>query len=112
MKTNIASSVKPGKNGYKILFATNTVVMNYKFAAAAAEYGTTEYRLMKKIRRDFPGMTEVVVSGRVQTSAKTNHRLTYENMETHISAYENADELLDKSARRKRRNKNPSFRQN
>ena len=33
---------KPGKNGYKIVFATNTVVMNYKFAAAAAQYGTPE----------------------------------------------------------------------
>ena len=30
------NEVKPGKNGYKIVFATNTVIMNYKFAAAAA----------------------------------------------------------------------------
>ena len=95
MKTNIASSIKPGKNGYKILFATNTVVMNYKFAAAAAQYGTKENRIIRNIRHDFPGMAEVVMSGRVQTSAKANHRLTYENMETHIGAYENADELLE-----------------
>ena len=86
--------VKPGRNGYKILFDTNTVIMNYKFAAAAAEYGTPEYNLMKSIRADFPGMAEVVVSGRVQTTAKANHRLTYENMEKHIRVYENADELL------------------
>lgn len=86
---------KPGKNGYKIVFATNTIVMNYKFAAAAAQYGTPEYRLMKKIRRDFPGMTEQVVSGREKKSTAPNTRLTYENMETHISAYENADELLE-----------------
>lgn len=32
------NEVKPGKNGYKIVFATNTVIMNYKFAAAAAQY--------------------------------------------------------------------------
>ena len=56
MKTNTTSSVKPGKNGYKILFATNTVIMNYKFAAAAAEYGTKEYNILKGIRADFPGM--------------------------------------------------------
>lgn len=86
---------KPGKNGYKIVFATNTIVMNYKFAAAAAKYDTAEYRLMKKIRRDFPGMTEQVVSGREKKSTAPNTRLTYENMETHISAYENADELLE-----------------
>ena len=87
--------IKPGREGYKILFDTNTVIMNYKFAAAAAKYGTKENRIIRNIRHDFPGMTEVVVAGRVQTTAKANHRLTYENMETHIRAYDNADELLD-----------------
>ena len=68
--------VKPGREGYKILFDTNTVIMNYKFAAAAAKYGTKENTLLKDIRSDFPGMKEVVVSGRVQTTAKANHHLT------------------------------------
>lgn len=86
---------KPGKNGYKIVFATNTVVMNYKFAAAAAQYGTKENRIIRNIRHDFPGMAEVVVSGRERKSAAANTRLTYQNMETHISAYENAAELLE-----------------
>ena len=95
MATSTTHNIKPGRNGYKILFDTNTVIMNYKFAAAAAEYGTPEYNLMKSIRADFPGMAEVVVSGRVQTTAKANHRLTYENMEKHIRVYENAEELLE-----------------
>ena len=85
----------PGREGYKILFNENTVIMNYKFAAAAAKYGTPENKLMKDIRNDFPGMAEVVISGREQTSAKKNTRLTYENMETHIKVYENADELME-----------------
>lgn len=87
--------VKPGREGYKILFDTNTVIMNYKFAAAAAKYGTKENRIIRNIRHDFPGMTEIVMAGRVQTSAKANHRLTYENMEKHIRVYDNADELLE-----------------
>lgn len=87
--------VTPGREGYKILFNQNTVIMNYKFAAAAAKYGTPENTLLKNIRNDFPGMAEVVVSGREQTSAKKNTRLTYENMETHIKVYENADELME-----------------
>ena len=86
---------KPGKNGYKIIFNTNTVVMNYKFAAAAAEYGTPEYNIMKGIRADFPGMAEVVVSGRDKKTPPPNTRLTYENMEIHINAYENANDLLE-----------------
>jgi len=87
--------VTPGREGYKILFNENTVIMNYKFAAAAAKYGTPENKLMKDIRNDFPGMAEVVISGREQTSAKKNTRLTYENMETHIKVYENADEMME-----------------
>ena len=86
--------VTPGREGYKILFNDNTVIINHKFAAAASKYGTKENRIIRNIRHDFPGMTEVVVSGRVQTTAKANHRLTYENMEKHIRVYENAEELL------------------
>lgn len=41
------SMVKPGREGYKILFDTNTVILNYKFAAAAAKYGTKENTLLK-----------------------------------------------------------------
>ena len=87
--------VTPCREGYKILFNENTVIMNHKFAAAAAKYGTTENKLMKSIREDFPGMAEVIVSGREQTTAKTNSRLTYENMEKHIQAYDNSEELLE-----------------
>ena len=93
MATN--KRVTPGREGYKILFNENTVIMNHKFAAAAAKYGTKENKLMKSIRKDFPGMAEVIVSGRECDKAKTNSRLTYENMEKHIRAYATAAELLD-----------------
>lgn len=68
--------------------------MNYKFAAAAAKYGTPENVLLKNIRNDFPGMTEVVISGREQTTPRPNHRLTYENMEKYIKASSGFEELL------------------
>ena len=91
----MANRVTPGREGYKILFGENTVIMNHKFAAAAAKYGTKENRIIRNIRHDFPGMTEVIVSGRECDKAKPNTRLTYENMEKHIRAYDNADELLE-----------------
>ena len=91
----MANRVTPGREGYKILFAENTVIMNHKFAAAAAKYGTKQNRIIRNIRHDFPGMTEVIVSGRECDKTKPNTRLTYENMEKHISVYENAEELLD-----------------
>ena len=94
MATN-KNAVKPGKNGYKIIFNENMVVMNYKFAELAGQYGTKEYKIMKGIRRDFPGMAEIVVSGREKKTPHPNTRLTYENMEIHINAYENANDLLE-----------------
>jgi len=87
--------VTPGREGYKILFNENTVIMNYKFAAAAAKYGTKENKLIKDIRKDFPGMAEVIVSGRECSKAKSNSRMTYANMEKHIRAYDNSAELLE-----------------
>ena len=87
--------VTPGREGYKILFNENTVIMNHKFAAAAAKYGTKENKLIKSIRKDFPGMSEIIVSGREQKKPNTNTRLTYKNMESYIQTYENSDELLD-----------------
>ena len=89
--------VTPGREGYKILFNENTVIMNHKFAAAAAKYGTKENKLMKNIRKDFPGMAEVIVSGRECDKAKPNSRLTYDNMKKHIAAYDRGiEELLER----------------
>ena len=81
--------------GYKINFATNTLVMNYKFYAASQEYGTDENNLVKAILADFPTLTVVVKAGRDVKTTNKNKRLTYENMEKHINAYENSAELLD-----------------
>ena len=81
--------------GYKINFATNTLVMNYKFHAASQEYGTDENKLVKAILADFPTLTVIIKAGRDVKTTNKNKRLTYENMEKHISAYENSAELLD-----------------
>ena len=91
----MTNRVTPGREGYKNLFAENTVIINHKLAAAAAKYGTKENKIIRNIRHDFPGLTEVIVSGRECDKTKTNTRLTYENMETHIKVYENADELME-----------------
>lgn len=38
--------------GCKIDFTTHTAVINYKFAEAAEEYGSSEYRLLQSINSD------------------------------------------------------------
>jgi len=81
--------------GCKIDFTTNTLVMNYKFHSASQEYGTPENKLVKEILSDFPTLVVVVKAGREVKTANKNKRLTYANMEKHIKAYDNADELLE-----------------
>ena len=81
--------------GYKIDFAENTLTMNYTFAAAASIHNTEEYNLLKTIQQDFPGIQIITKSGRTQKKSHQFKRLTYENMEKHISVYENAKELLE-----------------
>lgn len=83
-------------NGYKIDFTAMTIQMNYKFAAAASQYGSSEYKLIKSIKADFPQMREVVRAGRVITTPRPTKRLTYENMKRYISAYDNSDELMER----------------
>lgn len=80
--------------GYKIDFASNTITLNYKFAAAAAQFNSPEYQLLRDIKKDFPEMTEIIQPGRRITTPRPTKRLTYENMRKHIEVYENSEELL------------------
>ena len=80
--------------GYKIDFAANTLTMNYKFAAAAKQYGSAEYNLIKQIQADFPTINIITKAGRNITTPRPTKRMKYVNMEKYIRAYENADELL------------------
>lgn len=82
-------------NGYKIDFTNNTIIVNYKFADAYAQFDTEEYKLIKKIKMDFPQMEIVIKSGRVQKKTKPTKGLTYEHMEAHMDAYDNAEELKE-----------------
>jgi len=79
--------------GYKFDFTTNTLTLNYKFNKAANVYGSQEYRLLQEFIADFPNIKIIVEAGRKRSTNK-NTRMKYENIEKHISAYKNKDELL------------------
>lgn len=80
--------------GYKIDFATNTLYMNYKFASAAAQFGTDEYKLIQDIRKDFPNIRVVTRAGRNAKTCNANKRLTYANMVNYIRVQDNVAELM------------------
>ena len=81
--------------GYTINYSTNTIIMNYKFAKSAQDYGSAEYKLLMKIKADFPEMSVSVIAGRKIDTTNIKKRLTYKNIAECISAYANADELLE-----------------
>ena len=81
--------------GYRIDFEHGTLVMNFKFAEAVkTDFGSPEYKRYKAILADFPHLKPVAEAGRKITTTRPNKRLTYKNMEKHISGYPNAKELL------------------
>jgi len=81
--------------GYKIDFATQTLTMNYKFAAASKQFDTDEYKIIKDIKADFPNLKIVTKAGRKVTTPRKTKRLTYINMEKYIRTFENSEELLE-----------------
>ena len=62
--------------GYKIDFASQTLTMNYKFAAASKQFGTDEYKIIKEIKADFPNLKIVTEAGRKITTPRKTKRLT------------------------------------
>ncbi len=91
MKTKRHDSVK----GYKLDFASGALIVNYKFHKALSDFGSPEYQRYQTLRNDFPHLKVVVKAGRTITTTRPNKRLTYENMEQYISAYSNAEELME-----------------
>ena len=80
--------------GYKIDFANRVMTVNYKFAKAAAQYGSPEYKLMKTVLAEIPDMEVVEMAGRQNKTCHHDKHLTYKNMEIYISGKPNADELM------------------
>ena len=82
--------------GYQIDYSNNVIYMNFKFAKKAQDYGSPEYVLLQNLKADFPMMATVVKAGRKVDTTNIKKRLKYEHMAKHISAYSNADELLER----------------
>ena len=82
--------------GYRIDFTTNIVYLDKRFAAAATrDFLSPEAKRLRDIKKAFPEITVIIKAGREITTPRPTKRLTYKNMEKYISAYENADELME-----------------
>lgn len=82
--------------GYKLDFANNIMTVTYKFAAAMNDISSPEFKHYKKVMKECPQLELIVKAGRTYTKPRKNKRLTYKNMETYISTFDNANELLQR----------------
>lgn len=87
MKTN-------NLKGYKIDFPNKSVIVNHKFAKAAALGFTAEADVLAAILKKFPHFEIVEMAGRKNKTCHHDKNLTYAHMETYISTKDNADELM------------------
>ena len=81
-------------NTYKIDFVNNTLTMSKAFEEALNNPASEEYKLVKQLRDDFPGLTIIRKTRRAPKKARPTKNLTYKHMEQYMSVFKNADELL------------------
>lgn len=81
-------------NTYKIDFVNNTLTMSKAFEEALNNPASEEYKLLKQLRADFPGLTIIRKTRRTSKKARPNKNLTYKHMEQYMSVFENASDLL------------------
>ena len=73
--------------GYKIDFANNTLYMNYKFAQAANNPQSEEYRLVAGIKKDFPKIKVITRAGRKQTTCNSPFKILINEGNFYLLAY-------------------------
>ena len=70
----------------------NTIVLSKKFAAAAAKYGTEEYRMLQEARRDYPGYEVVEAAKKAKAAKDPYKKLDFDFMEKYILAHEDPEQ--------------------
>ena len=82
-------------NNITLSNATRSIELSKKFAAAAAKYGTEEYRMLQEVRRDYPGFKVVDVARKASKNARNTYKgLTYEYMEKYIAGHDDEEKSI------------------
>lgn len=72
----------------------NTIELTKKEAAAAAKFGTTEYKQLQEARRDNPSFKVVTISRKANTKKESYKGLTYGYMETYIQKHDDEEQSI------------------
>ena len=72
----------------------NAIELSKKEAAAAAKFGTREYKTLQEARKDYPGFKVVTIT-RKSTAKKESYKgLTYGYMETYIQKHDDDEKSI------------------
>lgn len=72
----------------------NAIELTKKEAAAAAKFGTREYKALQEARKDYPGFKVVTIT-RKSTAKKESYKgLTYGYMEVYIQKHDDEEQSI------------------
>ena len=81
-------------NNITISNATRSIELSKKFAAAAAKYGSDEYKMLQEVRRDYPGYEVVEAAKKAKAAKDPYKKLDFDFMEKYILAHEDCEKNM------------------
>ena len=72
----------------------NAIELTKKEAAAAAKFGTPEYKALQEVRRDYPGFKVVTITRKATTKKESCKGLTYGYMEMYIQKHDDDEKSI------------------
>lgn len=81
------------KNGLRVDFVKQEIIMSRSFEKCASKVGTEEYQRLQMVRNDYPNFTVVRKHIKKAPNKETYAGLTYEYMENYIASHANATEI-------------------
>ena len=72
----------------------NAIELSKKEAAAAAKFGTREYKALQEARKDYPGFKVVTITRKATTKKESCKGLTYGYMEMYIQKHDDDDQSI------------------
>lgn len=72
----------------------NAIELSKKEAAAAAKFGTPEYKALQEARRDYPGFKVVTITRKSTAKKESCKGLTYAYMETYIQKHDDEKQSI------------------
>ena len=86
--------MKKRNSDIKFDWNNNTITFNLKFAKAATNPTSDEFGIVRELKEQYPNFRFVTKSARTKKKARPDKGLSFKNMETYISTFQNSEELL------------------